>query len=169
MKAGQVGEIKVWTPECLTTNLSFSWKSESTVILHVTHRFHLLNLPSIMWACSICSHSAAQRKTRMNKLRENVYCWRLIVFDYLFVWVLQVNGHQIMDEPMEEGESFSNCVSKAAFKSLCMYTEHTAPVLLRACFILLSLCRMMGRIKRFLSPTMWKRAVRKLIHLSLNY
>lgn len=25
---------------------------------------------------------------------------------------MQVNGHQIMDEPMEEGESFTHCVSK---------------------------------------------------------
>lgn len=30
------------------------------------------------------------------------------------------------------------------------------------------LCRMKGHIRRFLSLTMWKRAVRKLIHLSLN-
>uniref|UniRef100_A0A8C6KR50 Ribosomal protein S6 kinase n=1 Tax=Nothobranchius furzeri TaxID=105023 RepID=A0A8C6KR50_NOTFU len=29
--------------------------------------------------------------------------------EFFFFVLLQVNGHQIMDEPMEEGESFSNC------------------------------------------------------------
>lgn len=31
------------------------------------------------------------------------FCWNLVC--------LQINGHQVMDEPMEEGESFSHCVS----------------------------------------------------------
>ena len=37
--------------------------------------------------------------------------------EILWVWP-QVNGHQIMDEPMEEGESFSHYVSNDLFEIL---------------------------------------------------
>lgn len=74
MRAGQLDRLKVCTPYCLTTNKSFTWKSDSAVLLHVTHRLHLLILPSYKWACSSCSHGSAQLKTRMNKLFESVYC-----------------------------------------------------------------------------------------------
>lgn len=68
------------------------------------------------------------------------------------LWVLlQVNGHQIMDEPMEEGESFSHCVSNNRHDIL----EHI-PAVLHASFFLNAgcLCRMKGPIRRSLSLTM---------------
>lgn len=149
---------------------SCSWKSESTLSLHVTCLFHLLNLPSYMWACISHSHSPAPLKTKMIKLCESAYCswllwWNLLVRP-------QVNGHQIMDEPMEEGESFSHCVSNDALEVL----EHICVcacklTYLQSCMAVscwYCLCRMKGHIRRFLSLIMWKRAVRKLIHLSLN-
>lgn len=86
---------------------SCSWKSESALLSHVTRLFHSLNLPSCMWACIRRSHSSAQLKT-MNNLCESAHCSG--IWQTLLLW-LQVNGHQIMDEPMEEGESFSHCVS----------------------------------------------------------
>lgn len=57
MKVGQLDGLRVWTPYCLTTNTASSWESKSSLLLHVTHRFHLLNLSSYKWACGSSSHS----------------------------------------------------------------------------------------------------------------
>lgn len=137
------------------------WKSGGTLLLQ-------MNLSSHMWACISHGQCPVQLTTWMNRRCEIAYC-SLLLWWNLLVW-LQVNGHQIMDEPMEEGESFSHCVSNDGLEVLgrvcvCLLT------CLRPCIAVsygCCLCRMKERIRRFLSLTMWKRAVRKLIHLSLN-
>lgn len=54
-------------------------------------------------------------KTRANKSCASLYC---VQVHWLMLWVwLQVNGHQIMDEPMEEGEPFSHCVSNEGLQN----------------------------------------------------
>ena len=95
----------------------------------------------------------------MNQLCWGLYCCSLLWWN---LWVLlQVNGHQIMDEPMEEGESYSHCVSND--RHVCIYLLCCGVVSFWHC-----LCRMRGHIRRFLSPTLWKRVVRRRIHPSLN-
>lgn len=59
------------------------------------------------WAVAVTVHLLL--KTRANNCCAGVHCNQV---NWLMLWVcVQVNGHQIMDEPMEEGEPFSHCVS----------------------------------------------------------
>uniref|UniRef100_A0A8C7ZH41 non-specific serine/threonine protein kinase n=1 Tax=Oryzias sinensis TaxID=183150 RepID=A0A8C7ZH41_9TELE len=52
----------------------------------------------------------------------------------LLIW-LQVNGHQIMDEPMEEGESFSNCEVICLQVSITLLRSSKFPVCFSQVFL----------------------------------
>lgn len=69
------------------------------------------------WAVALTVH--LRLKTRPDKSCEGAHRVQVL---WLMLWVwLQVNGHQIMDEPMEEGEPFSDCVSNDGRGTHCVW------------------------------------------------